>query len=143
MATIIFNNNGISPTLKDKPFLKIMLTSIFEEEGFDFESVSYIFCTDEYLLRLNQQYLNHDTLTDVITFTLSETSLPIISEIYISVERVRENAVLHKATYEDEIHRVMIHGILHLCGYSDHTPELKFEMRTKEDYYLNKMSFLK
>ena len=143
MSTIIFNNNGISPALKDKPFLKIMLTSIFEEEGFDFESVSYIFCTDEYLLKLNQQYLYHDTLTDVITFTLSETSLPIISEIYISVERVRENAVLHKATYEDEIHRVMIHGILHLCGYSDHTPELKLEMRAKEDHYLNKMSFLK
>ena len=143
MSTIIFNNNGISPSLKVKPFLKIMLTSIFEEEGFDFESVSYIFCTDEYLLKLNQQYLNHDTLTDVITFTLSETSLPIISEIYISVERVRENAVLHGAAYEDELHRVMIHGILHLCGYSDHTPELKLGMRAKEDYYLDKMSFLK
>ena len=143
MSTIIFNSNGISPSLKDKPFLKIMLTSIFEEEGFDFESVSYIFCTDEYLVKLNQQYLKHDTLTDVITFTLSETSLPIISEIYISVERVRENAVLHNAAYEDEVHRVMIHGILHLCGYSDHTPERKLGMRAKEDYYLNKMSFLK
>jgi probable rRNA maturation factor len=141
MGTIIFNNHEISPKIKNKPFLKIFLSSIFNEEGYDFDSVSYIFCTDAYLLQLNQKYLNHDTLTDIITFTLSETSLPIISEIYISVERLRENASLHNVSFENELYRVMIHGILHLCGYSDHTSKLKLEMRAKEDYYLNKIDF--
>jgi len=141
MGTILFNNNGISPSLKNKAFLRIFLASIFAEEGYDFESVSYIFCTDSYLLKLNQKYLNHDTLTDIITFTLSEASLPIISEIYISVERVRENALNLQVKYETELHRVMIHGILHLCGYSDHTPKLKSEIRAKEDYYLSRMDF--
>ncbi len=141
MGTISFNNHGISPSLKNKPLLKLFLSSIFNEEGFDFHSISYIFCTDEYLLKLNQQYLNHDTLTDIITFTLSETSLPIISEIYISVERVRENAELLQLPFETEMNRVMIHGILHLCGYSDHSAELKLQMRAKEDYYLQRMEF--
>jgi rRNA maturation RNase YbeY len=139
MGTITFNNNGISPFLKEKPFLKTLLTSIFNEELVDFKTVSYIFCTDEFLLKLNKQYLNHNTLTDVITFTLSETSLPIVSEIYISVERVKENSNELKKEFLNELHRVMIHGVLHLCGYSDHTADLKAEMRKKEDYYLDKL----
>ena len=143
MSTISFNNNGISPSLKNKSLLKTLFSSIFKEEGYEFKSVSYIFCTDEYLLKLNQEYLKHDTLTDIITFALSETSLPIISEIYISIERVRENALNLKVGYETELHRVMIHGILHLCGYSDHTPELKSKMRNKENYYLSRMNFTK
>ena len=138
MAKISFNNNGINPNLKDKAILKIFLESILEEETVDFEKISYIFCTDEYLHKLNMEYLHHDTLTDILTFTLSETSLPIISEIYISVDRVRENSGILKTNYEQELQRVMIHGILHLCGFSDHTPQLKEEMRNKENYYLNK-----
>jgi len=141
MITISFNNNGISPFLKRKAYLKNFLASVFQEERVDFESVSYIFCTDKFLLKLNQEYLKHDTLTDIITFTLSEKSLPIISEIYISIERVRENANSLQIDFYTELYRVMIHGILHLCGYSDHTRELKAEMRDKEDYYLSKMNF--
>ncbi len=137
MAIISFNNKGTSTSLPNKPILKIFLKSIFEEENVGFERISYIFCTDKYLLELNQKYLNHNTLTDIITFTLSETSLPIISEIYISIERVKENSVQLGVTYNKELSRVMIHGILHLCGYSDHTTELKLQMREKEDYYLN------
>ncbi|HUZ58490.1 MAG TPA: rRNA maturation RNase YbeY [Hanamia sp.] len=139
MGTISFNNHVISGVLKDKLLLKTFLSSIFAEERFDFKSVSYVFCTDEFLLKLNQEYLKHDTLTDILTFTLSGTSLPIVSEIYISVERVRENAQNLDVKYEDELHRVMIHGILHLCGYSDHSPKEKAEMRSKEDYYLSKL----
>jgi len=139
MGTITFNNNGISPSLKQKPLLKLLLASVFNEEGVDFKSVAYIFCTDAFLLKLNQQYLNHSTLTDVITFTLSETSLPIVSEIYISVERVRENSKELETDFTEELHRVMIHGVLHLCGYSDHSDELKAQMRKKEDYYLAKL----
>jgi rRNA maturation RNase YbeY len=139
LGSISFNNHGISSNLKDKLLIKTFLSSIFVEEGFDFKSVSYIFCTDDYLLKLNQEYLNHDTLTDILTFTLSGTSLPIISEIYISVERVIENAKDLKINYESELHRVMIHGILHLCGYADHSNSEKAKMHRREDYYLSKI----
>lgn len=139
MGTISFNNHGISAELKEKLFLKTFLSSIFAKEGFTFKSVSYIFCKDEFLLKLNQQYLKHDTLTDILTFTLSGTSLPIVSEIYISIERVKENAQNLHVTYENELYRVMIHGILHLCGYGDHSPKEKLAMRAKEDYYLSKI----
>lgn len=139
MGTISFNNHGVSTVLKDKLLLKTFLSSIFAEEVHDFKSISYVFCTDEFLLKLNQQYLKHDSLTDILTFTLSGTSLPIVSEIYISVERVRENAQNLNVNYEDELHRVMIHGILHLCGYEDHSPKEKSKMRSKEDFYLSKL----
>ena len=138
MGTISFNNHGILSNLKDKLLLKTFLASIFAEEKIEFKSVSYIFCTDEYLLKLNQQYLNHDTLTDILTFTLSGSSLPIVSEIYISVERVKENARELNVNYDTELRRVMIHGILHLCGYEDLSDTEKIEMRLKEDYYLSK-----
>ena len=141
MGTILFNNNGISPAIKDKAELKKFLVSIFENENVQFKSVSYIFCKDDYLLSLNQRYLNHDTLTDILTFTLSGKHTLVISEIYISVERVKENAFLLKTNYQQELYRVMIHGILHLCGYSDHTPRQKSLMRKKEDFYLSQFSF--
>jgi rRNA maturation RNase YbeY len=110
---------------------------VFAEEHVAFQSVSYIFCTDDFLLKLNQEYLKHDTLTDILTFTLSGSSLPVVSEIYISVERVLENSSDLKIPFTTELNRVMIHGILHLCGYNDHTPEEKKTMRKKEDYYLS------
>ena len=138
MGTISFNNHGILSNLKDKLLLKTFLSSIFAKEKIEFKSVSYIFCTDEHLLKLNQQYLNHDTLTDILTFTLSGLSLPIVSEIYISVERVKENARELNINYDTELRRVMIHGILHLCGYEDLSDAEKIEIRLKEDYYLSK-----
>jgi probable rRNA maturation factor len=139
LGTITFHNHNVSFTLKDKLLLKTFLASVFAQEGEDFKSVSYIFCTDEFLLKLNQQYLNHNTLTDILTFTLSETSLPIISEIYISIERVKENAEKLKVIFDNELFRVMIHGILHLCGYNDHSVLEKKEMREKEDFYLTQL----
>jgi probable rRNA maturation factor len=141
LGTILFNNNGISPAIKEKAELKQFLVSIFENENVQFKSVSYIFCKDDYLLSLNQRYLNHDTLTDILTFTLSGRATLIISEIYISVERVKENAFHLKTNYRQELYRVMIHGILHLCGYSDHTPMQKSLMRKREDFYLSQYSF--
>lgn len=139
MGTISFNNYESSRNLRNKLLLRTFLSSIFAEEGVDFKSVSYIFCTDNYLLKLNQEYLKHDTFTDILTFTLSGTSLPIISEIYISVDRVDENAKKLNESYENELHRVMIHGILHLCGYDDHSKNEKALMRSKENYYLRKI----
>lgn len=139
MATISFNNHKISPNLKLTSELKYFLISVFITENIVLKSLSYIFCTDEYLLALNQRYLNHDTLTDILTFTLSEHSAPIIAEIYISIERVQENAVTLKTSYAEELLRVMIHGILHLCGYPDGTIPQKKIMRKKENLYLSRV----
>lgn len=141
LKTIKFNNKGISPEVKNKQELKQFLISIFENEKVEFESISYIFCRDSFLLKLNQEYLNHDAYTDIITFTLSVKSTPIVSEIYISIERVLENSASLKNTYREELYRVMIHGILHLCGFSDHSPEEKKVMRQKEDFYLSQYRF--
>lgn len=138
MGSITFTHHNVAPPLKDKLFAKTFLASIFAEENCSFKTVTYIFCTDEYLLKLNKEYLNHDTLTDILTFTLSGVSLPIVSEIYISVERVKENADFHRVEFLNELHRVMIHGILHLCGYKDHSPLEKEEMRKKENFYLSR-----
>ena len=139
MGTITLNNHNIQFSLKDKLFIKSFLARVFTEEGVIFKSVSYVFCTDEFLLKLNREYLNHDTLTDILTFTLSNSSLPVVSEIYISVERVKENAEKLKVPFITELYRVMIHGILHLCGYTDQKKSEKAIMRKKEDYYLSLM----
>jgi probable rRNA maturation factor len=95
--------------------------------------LSYIFCTDEYLLEINKQFLNHDTFTDIITFDLSETSDTIEGEIYISTERVAENATVFQTSYNRELHRVIFHGALHLCGYRDKKKGEKEEMRRQEE----------
>lgn len=139
MGTISFNNHGIDPRLKNRLLLKTFLASIFAEEKISFKSVNYIFCKDQYVLALNQKYLQHDTLTDILTFSYSDPFVPIVSDIYISVERVRYNAQALNVLYENELHRVMIHGILHLCGYQDHTQKEKSLMRSKEDFYLNRL----
>jgi len=141
LKTIKLSNNGISPGIKGKKELKLFLFSIFKSENVDFESVSYIFCDDSFLLALNQKYLNHDFFTDIITFTLSGEATPIIAEIYISVERVLENSISLKVDYQEELLRVIIHGILHLCGYADHSVKEKKLMRQRENFYLSKYRF--
>lgn len=140
MDIISFSTHDVSFTLKDKLLLRSFLPTIFIQENIDFASVSYVFCSDGYLLTLNKRYLDHDTYTDILTFTFSEANFPIISEIYISIDRVKENSKNLKVQFKEELHRVMIHGILHLCGFSDHTAELKQEMRKKEDFYLSKLT---
>jgi rRNA maturation RNase YbeY len=99
--------------------------------------LNYIFCSDEYLLKINKEYLNHDTLTDIITFDNSEEALTIEGDIFISIERVQENAQELKVSFEEELARVMIHGVLHLVGYKDKTLEDSQKMRAKEDHYLS------
>lgn len=139
MAAILFINHGVNPTLKNKKETKQKLLSIFKEENKDVTAVSYIFCDDAFLLELNQKFLDHDTYTDILTFPLSNPEEPIEAEIYISTERTAENAVLHGTTPQEELQRVMIHGILHLCGYKDHSNDEKQLMRQKEDFYLNRL----
>jgi probable rRNA maturation factor len=141
LATITFNNNGITPGIRLTGEIKNFLASIFENEGAVFTRVTYIFCKDDYVLALNTQYLNHPVFTDILTFILSEPGKQIIAEIYISIERVTENAILLKIPYQDELFRVMIHGILHLCGYHDKTLKQRVCMRTKEDEYLSSLMF--
>ena len=113
-----------------------LLTSLFKKEKMKCASLTYVFCSDEYLLKLNRQFLKHDEYTDIITFDLSEKGEPLNGEIYISVERVRENASELMVPMKEELHRVMIHGALHLCGYRDKTKSEKLLMRKREDYYL-------
>jgi len=137
LGTITFNNHNIKFNLKDKLYLKSFLSRVFVDEHVSFKAISYVFCSDEFLLKLNQEYLEHDTLTDILTFSLSNSPLDIVAEIYISIERVTENAEKLKLPFISELYRVMIHGILHLCGYSDHTKKEKVKMRAKEDYYLS------
>jgi probable rRNA maturation factor len=116
--------------------VKVFLVKLFRQEGYKLQAVNYIFCTDDYLLEFNQDYLRHNTYTDIITFGLSEKDEPLIADIYISVERVKENSRLFGVTFVHELHRVIFHGALHLCGYKDKSPAHRVEMRSKEDHYL-------
>lgn len=127
----------ISPvTLRERARLKRYIAGILKKEGKALETVNYIFCDDAYLLKLNQQYLNHDTLTDIITFEYSAKGAPVLSDIYISVDRVRENARQFNTTLRSELHRVIFHGILHLCGYKDKTEKDSAVMRRMEQHCL-------
>jgi probable rRNA maturation factor len=117
--------------------LKDFIRSLFKKEAKVLGELSYIFCTDEYLLEMNRQFLNHDTYTDIITFPLSGKGEPISSEIYISIDRVKQNAEEYQVSTYHELLRVVFHGALHLCGYKDKsTKDIKL-MREKEDYYLS------
>lgn len=135
---VFFHFNEITIPLKNRRKLKHFLGLLFEKENFRAERIDYIFCTDPFLLKINQQYLHHDTFTDIVTFDLSEHGGGISAEIYISGERVRENAEKFGAGFEQELHRVIFHGALHLCGYRDKTPEEKSLMRQKENENLER-----
>jgi len=102
--------------------------------------INYIFCNDSYLLEINIKELKHNTLTDIISFDYTVGDI-ISGDIYISTERVRENAIEFGSLFEDELHRVIIHGVLHYCGYKDKMDDEKKEMRSKEDYYLSLRTF--
>jgi len=113
--------------------LKIFITGIFKKEKKKLEDLTYIFCSDEYLLEINKCHLKHNYYTDIITFDLSEITGPITGEIYISIDRVRDNAKTLGVTIKEELHRVIFHGALHLCGYKDKTPIDAKQMRVAED----------
>ena len=119
--------------LKTKKWIKNASIS----EGYTISDLNYIFCSDEYLLEINKQYLDHDYFTDIITFDNSEEEKVIEGDIYISVDRVRDNAATFNADFETEMRRVLIHGLLHLMGYQDSDEQLKTDMRAKEDQHLS------
>jgi probable rRNA maturation factor len=106
------------------------------KESYGIEMLGYVFCSDEYLLEINEQFLKHDTYTDIVTFDYTEGKL-LNGEMYISTDRVAENADKFDVEFNTELRRVMIHGLLHMCGYGDKTEDEITLMRNKEDYYLN------
>jgi probable rRNA maturation factor len=124
-------------TVKDKKRIKTWIIDTIEKEGYNPGEINYIFCSDNYLLELNISYLNHNTLTDIITFNNSDDKQTISGDIFISIERVKDNSTTLSTGFENELARVIIHGILHLCGYKDKTKDQKAEMRSKEEHYIN------
>ena len=134
---MIVLNNEIEFELENQDNVLKWISSSISDEGFKEGEINYIFCSDDYLLELNVKHLNHNTLTDIISFDYTMGKL-ISGDVFISINRVIENAKSFNVSFEDELHRVMIHGILHYCGYKDKSIEDKFEMRSKEDLYLSK-----
>lgn len=125
-------------SLTERRKLKDFIARIFRMEKVRLEELNYIFCSDDYLLDMNKQYLGHNYFTDIITFNLSEKSAPVLGEIYISVDRVAENGRNLNVPFKEEMLRVIFHGVLHLCGYKDKSKKDSQEMRKKEDYYLRR-----
>jgi rRNA maturation RNase YbeY len=129
--------NFLEPiSLAERNRLKRFILSLFKRERKKLAELQYIFCSDAYLLEINRQFLHHDFYTDIITFDLSEKGQPINAEIYISVDRVRDNAQNFDSRLKTELHRVIFHGALHLCGFKDKTPKEELEMRKMEEKYL-------
>jgi len=140
MSKINFFTEDINYNLKGKTSIKKWITETIMSEGYELSELNFIFCSDEYLLRVNQDFLQHDYYTDVITFDNSEELKTILGDIFISIDRVKDNAKLNKASTHDELCRIMIHGTLHLLGYRDKTKKAKIEMTEKEDFYLERRS---
>lgn len=140
MKKVMFNYADGSFTFNQKNRLKAFIETLFSAEGKHLEALNYVFCSDSYLLGINQTYLQHDTYTDIITFDLSEFKgkQPVVGEIYISTERVAENALTFATSKQDEMLRVIFHGALHLCGYKDKTKSDSILMRQKEAEYIHK-----
>ena len=137
MITISNENDFV---LTDNQSVIKWIEFVIHQENKELGEIEYIFCEDDFLLELNIKTLNHNTLTDIISFDYTIQDI-ISGDIYISTERVGDNARYFKASFIDELHRVMIHGIMHYCGYKDNSQEEKKIMRSKEDYYLSLRTF--
>ncbi|WP_282148674.1 rRNA maturation RNase YbeY [Algibacter lectus] len=129
-------NYEIDFNLKGEEIVSKWIIDAISNEGFKLEEINYVFCDDEYLHKLNVEFLDHDTLTDVISFDYSVGKI-VQGDIFISVERVIDNAKDFEVEFDSELKRVMVHGVLHYCGYKDKTESDASLMREKEEYYLN------
>lgn len=135
-----FQSEDIEFDLNHQNEIAAWITECIKNENLNTGEIAFIFTSDAFLLEMNQKYLDHDTYTDVIGFDYSEDDT-ISGDVFISVERVRENALEYGVKEPDELHRVMIHGILHFCGYSDNTEDARAQMQKKEDYCLSLRTF--
>ena len=140
LGAINFFKADVAFAPRQKNTLRLWMQKVAKLHQCHIEQIDFIFCSDDYLLHINQQFLAHDTFTDIITFDYSlpskAVSRVISGEIYISIERVKENANTFKTSYVNELHRVMIHGVLHLCGFKDKKAQEQKEMRKQEDVAL-------
>jgi probable rRNA maturation factor len=139
-SKVYFFIDNVRIVIKKRTRLKEVLEILFAREKMNLISLNYVFCSDETLLSINRQYLKHDYYTDIVTFNFSKNKAEVSGEAYISVDRVKENALKLNVSPNEELFRVMFHGALHLCGYTDKSSKQKFEMRRKEDYYISLMA---
>jgi rRNA maturation RNase YbeY len=135
-SSINFFSEDVEFSLEKEKSVKIWLEKCIKNEGLIPGELSYVFASDDYLLNINKEYLQHDFYTDIITFDYRESST-ISGDIFISIDRVKENAATLQIPFPDELHRVIIHGVLHIMGYKDKSPEEETLMRSKEDFYLS------
>ena len=124
-------------TLANRAALKSFIEKRVHKEGFTIDSLTYVFCSDKYLLKINKDFLAHNYYTDIISFDLSEVPGQLIGEVYISIDRVKDNAKTHGTSLKEELHRVIFHGALHFCGYKDKKPKDAKKMRQMEDAWLS------
>jgi len=137
MSKINFFNEDIDFVLENPEEINNWITQVIEDNSFTINQLNYIICSDNYLLEINRSYLSHDTLTDIITFDNSDEDNTVEADIFISLERVKENSEQLKTDITTEFNRVLIHGVLHLIGWNDKTQEDKAEMREKEEACLS------
>lgn len=129
--------------LKNRSALKDCIVNFITDTGYMLQNISIVFCSDDYLAEINKKYLKHDTLTDIVTFEYNEIKEKLIGDIFISVDRVKENAEKFNVSFNNELYRVISHGILHLMGNSDHSKKERSDMRAKENSaleYFNKLT---
>ncbi len=138
---INFFQEDIKYEIKNKNKVRKWLHETIIAENYQLQTLNFIFCNDDYLLTINLEYLNHDTLTDIITFDNSNNKTTISGDIYISIDRVKENSKTFNTKFTNELHRVIIHGTLHLLGFDDKSAKAKTLMTKKEDNYLKKRFF--
>lgn len=138
---IEFYSEDTAFEIQNSKAVSVWVSEVIAAEKKELKLLSYIFCSDEYLHKMNVEYLDHDTLTDVITFPYGNSAASIEGDIFISIDRIRDNAKTFKTTFENELHRVIIHGALHLCGYGDKTENEANEMRRKENEALEMRKF--
>jgi len=136
---IRFFNEDVTYKLPQKQATRLWLKQQAEHEGYAVGELNYIFCSDDYVLQVNRDYLEHDYYTDIITFDQSEEESKIDGDIFISVDRVADNAKQLGVSAEQEMRRVLAHGLLHLCGYGDKTDDEEAQMRAKEDEWLSRL----
>jgi rRNA maturation RNase YbeY len=134
--TIFFNNADKSTSLRSRTGLKSFIKKQCLKEGVQIETLQYVFCSDKFLLDINKRYLNHNFYTDIISFDLSDQKGQLIGDVYISIDRVKENAKTEGNLYTHELLRVIFHGALHFCGYKDKKPADAKQMRSMEDKWL-------
>ena len=141
ISPISFFSEDTSFTLSENAFISEWIINTIHSENFKIESLNIIFCSDPFILSINQEYLKHDYFTDIITFDNSDSPLIIEGDIFISIDRVLDNSQTFSVNFSNELYRVIIHGVLHLLGYSDKTENLQLQMREKENFYLSLLKF--